>query len=305
VIADAGVSVVIATRGRPTLLRRAIQSIFAQDSSVQVEVVVVFDQVEIDPLVDIEQNPARTVVTVLNTGRPGLAGARNTGVRSATFDYIAFCDDDDEWMSDKIDRQLKLAAHDPDAVIIATGIRIVSPGGIHDRPSPPRSELSNLLESRITELHPSSFLMRRDRLLGDLGLVDESIPASYGEDYDLLLRAAKVGHIAAVPDPLTIIHWDRTSFFSERWRGVADGLIYLLAKHPEFASSPRGQARIEGQIAFAHAALGERRVARSWVKKALRSDRTQLRAYLAWLIAVRALPAGAIVTLLNRRGRGL
>jgi len=305
VVSGNDVSVIIATRGRPILLRRAIRSILAQTTSVQLEVVVVFDQVEIDPLEEIAQSSARKIVTVSNTGAPGLAGARNTGVRAASHGYIAFCDDDDEWLPEKIDRQLELALSDPGAVIVATGIRIVSSGGVHNRRSPARADLQDLLGSRITELHPSSFVMRRTHLLGDLGLVDETIPASYGEDYDLLLRAAKVGHISAIPDPLTIVHWDRTSFFNERWRGVAEGLTYLLSKHPEFASSPRGRARIEGQIAFAHAALGERSAARSWVRKALRNDRTQLRAYLAGLISVHVLPAGLVVNLLNRRGRGL
>lgn len=301
----AGVSVVIATRGRPRLLRRAIASIFAQTADVPIEVIVVFDQVEIDDLSDVQVDGRRTLVTVQNARRPGLAGGRNTGIALASHANVAFCDDDDEWMPKKLERQLALQETDGDAVVIATGIAIESEGGRHERPSPAITRLEDLLESRITELHPSSFLLRRDDLLGRLGDVDEGIPASYGEDYDLLLRAAKLGHIAAVPEPLVVVHWDRASFFSEKWEGITGGLGYLLDKHPEFSGSKKGSARIEGQIAFAYAALGRRVDAKAWASRALRNDRSQLRGYAAYAIAARLLPAGFVVGAINRRGRGL
>lgn len=41
-----------------------------------------------------------------------------------------------------------------------------------------------LLRSRMLELHPSTVMVRRSPLLDHIGLVDEDIPGSYGEDYD-------------------------------------------------------------------------------------------------------------------------
>lgn len=300
-----GVSVVIATRGRPVLLRRAIRSILAQTVSDPIEIIVVFDHVDIDSLDDTRCSGAQRIVTLSNVHSPGLAGGRNTGIEAASYAFVAFCDDDDEWAPEKLERQLELKAADPDAVVVASGIRIESSGGSYIRLSPPITGLNELLESRITELHPSSFVIDRSVLLGVLGPIDESIPASYGEDYDLLLRAAKLGHIAAVPDPLVIVHWDRHSFFSKEWEAISDGLTYLLDKHPEFESSSKGKARIEGQIAFAHAASNRRREARAWAWRALKRDRTQFRAYVAFAIAAKLLPAGPIVSALNRRGKGL
>lgn len=297
------VSVVMATRDRPQLLRRAVASVFAQEHVHPIEVVLVYDGTPIDELEDLERGP-HTLRAVNNTRTPGLAGARNTGILEASAPLIAFCDDDDEWKPGKLAAQLPLF-EDPGVVLTATGIEIHSAGGTHERLSPATVDLHDLLRSRITELHPSSFVIRAEALKTGFGLVDEELPASYGEDYDLLLRAAKFGRVAAVPEAHTIIHWDRTSYFSEKWQGIVDGLSYLLAKHPEFTRSGEGQARIEGQIAFAHGALGDRPQARSWARRAIGHDARQPRAYLAMLVGMGFVSGERVVSALNKRGRGM
>lgn len=297
------VSVVMATRDRPQLLRRAVASVLAQHDVEPIEVVLVYDGTPIDELTDLPRGP-HVVRAVQNERTPGLAGARNTGILAASAPLIAFCDDDDEWKPSKLHAQLPLF-DDPEVVLTATGIEIHSTGGKHERRSPASVDLDDLLRSRITELHPSSFVVRADALRGTVGLVDEELPASYGEDYDVLLRAAKAGRIAAVPEAHTIIHWDRTSYFSEKWQGIIDGLAYLLDKHPEFTRSAVGQARIEGQIAFAHGALGDRRQARSWARRAIGHDMRQPRAYLAMAVGMGLVSGERVVAALNRRGRGM
>lgn len=297
------VSVVMATRDRPQLLRRAVASVLAQRDVEPIEVVLVYDGTPIDELLDLPRGP-HTVRAVQNARTPGLAGARNTGILAAAAPLIAFCDDDDEWKPSKLRAQLPLF-DDPEVVLTATGIEIHSAGGTHERRSPASVDLDDLLRSRITELHPSSFVVRAEALRGAIGLVDEELPASYGEDYDVLLRAAKVGRIVAAPEAHTIIHWDRTSYFSEKWQGIVDGLGYLLDKHPEFTRSAVGQARIEGQIAFAHGALGDRRQARSWARRAIGHDARQPRAYLAMAVGMGLVSGERVVAALNRRGRGM
>lgn len=299
----AHVSVIIPTRGRPQLLRRAVASVLEQDADVLLDVIIVYDGGDIDLLDDVPRGRHR-IRAIDNARTPGLAGARNTGIDAVTAPLIAFCDDDDEWDPAKLTAQLPLLDDDRVA-LAATGIRVLTAGGAHDRPSPVVTTHADLLRSRITELHPSSFLLRTADARGRLGLVDEDLPASYGEDYDLLLRAAEIGDIAAVAAPLTLVHWDRASFFSDRWRGVVDGLSYLLDKHAGFARAPIGRARIEGQIAFAHGALGDWRSARTWAARALRDDRRQLRAYLALGVGLRLLSGRRVVAALNARGRGV
>ena len=146
--------------------------------------------------------------------------------------------------------------------------------------------------------------MHRDAI-DDMGLVDEQIPGSYGEDYDWLLRAARRKPIVAVEQPLVDVYWHRQSFFSERWEAIAEAMAYLLGKHPELTADPRGRARIEGQAAFAHAALGHRAAACRASMRALRGNPLERRAYLSLAVAAGVIPAAQIVSLANRRGRGI
>lgn len=76
------VSVVIATRDRPALLKRAVETILDQRCPGDIEVLAVFDQAELEPEPDLEREGTgpdgghRRVPVMHNARRPGLAGAR-------------------------------------------------------------------------------------------------------------------------------------------------------------------------------------------------------------------------------------
>ena len=115
---------------------------------------------------------------------------------------IGFCDDDDYWMPSKLTQQVALWRENPEAAAISSGITVRSGGQDIVRLAPERATFADFLRSRITEIHPSAMLYSREDLLGvdgqpaRIGLVDEELPAAYGEDYDLLLRATRHGRCA-------------------------------------------------------------------------------------------------------------
>jgi glycosyltransferase involved in cell wall biosynthesis len=304
-----GVSVVVPTRDRDQLLARAVAAVAAQEQAGSLEVVVVRDGTPAAELaVDL---PAHvTLRQVPNTRTPGLSGARNTGILAAAHELVAFCDDDDEWLPGKLAAQLALLAARPDAALVATGIVVVQSGGStggieHPRPGPAHDVLlADLLDDRIMELHPSGFLLRRADLLGPIGLVDEELAGGYGEDYDLLLRAAPHGPVVAVREPLVRVHWHGGSYYFSRWQTIHEALETLLSKHP-FTGSPRGTARIRGQQALALAATGRRGEAVRTAGRALRLAPTEKRAYLAVAVAGGVLDVDRLQRWLHRRGRGL
>jgi glycosyltransferase involved in cell wall biosynthesis len=300
---QADLTVVVATRDRPQLLREALAAIAAQDHPGVIETVVVFDQCEPDQAVA-SCDPRRPVRVLRNARTPGLAGGRNTGILAATAPLVAFCDDDDTWMPTKARRQLAWAAAHPEAELFVTGV-VIDDGRAETVRLPATAiRHDDLLASRVAEAHPSSFLVRREALLDGIGLVDEALPASYAEDYDLLLRAARRHPVVGQPEALVRVRWHASSFFSAKWRIIDDALGHLLSVHPEFERCAAGKARIVGQRAFARASSGRRREGVALALDTARLHWREPRAVLALAVAAGVSP-NWVLRQLHRRGRGV
>ncbi|MET8833962.1 glycosyltransferase family 2 protein [Micromonospora sp. NPDC004540] len=299
------ISVVVPTRDRPELLRAALDAILSQAHPGLIEAVVVYDQSEPDRSLELDRGDRRVRV-ITNTRSPGLAGARNTGIEAATGDLVAFCDDDDEWLPGKLAAQLGALDVHPDGALVSCGIRVSYDDRTVDRSlDRSRVSLEALLRDRLTELHPSTFLIRRAALLDAIGLVDEQIPGSYAEDYEFLLRAARYAPLVNVESPYVLVRWHKRSYFAQRWETISTALQWLLRRYPEFATVPHGEARVAGQIAFAQAAMGNRRDAVRWARRTLARNPREPRAYLALAVASRAVQADRVLRTLHKRGRGI
>jgi glycosyltransferase involved in cell wall biosynthesis len=115
------VSVVIPTRRRPALVTRAVHSALAQTLRA-IEVIVVIDGR--DPATRLALEPAaredaRLLVLELEVSVGG-SDARNRGVEAASGEWIAFLDDDDEWLAGKLEAQVKAVARSRAPVVIGT-----------------------------------------------------------------------------------------------------------------------------------------------------------------------------------------
>lgn len=299
------VSVVIATRDRPEMVREAIASVRAQVGVGPVEIVLVYDHSEPDQSLAGREQGVQTRVTT-NVRKPGLAGARNSGILTARGEFIAFCDDDDYWLPNKLSRQLAALQQSPTAALATCGISVEYAGQRHDRVLARTTiTLDDLIRDRLTELHPSTFLFRRAALVGEVGLVDEQVPGGFGEDYELLLRTVKVAPIRNVDEVGTVVRWGGQSFFFQRWAMMSEGLQYVVGRHPEIARSRRGLARIEGQIAFAEAAQGQRRRAWTHLRSASRSFPLEPRLPLAVLVGLGLVSPARVMNTLHTFGRGI
>lgn len=276
------VTVVVPTRGRPELVRLAVQGVVAQDYAGRIHCIVVHDQEAVDDSLAGLGTPTRSVQVLLNDGAPGLAGSRNSGLRRASTPIVASCDDDDVWAPEKVRLQVERLRSEPDLSVVGAGIRLSMPGGrvVEWLGASEHVTREDLVRSRRKELHSSTLLMRRE-IFERVGVYDEDLPQGYAEDYDWLLRASVAGPIGVVRAPLATIRKEGTSWFRERSEVTAAALEHLLDAHPELRTVRRGHARILGQIAFAHASLGDRRTALRWSGRAL----------LRWPLAPQALMA--------------
>jgi len=302
-LSESSVSVVIATRDRPELLKRAMQAVLSQNYSGFIEIVLVFDQSEPDFSLETESE-SRRVVVIANSST-GLAGGRNSGIVNSTGDWIAFCDDDDEWLPKKLASQFEALKENPNAAAACTGIFINYKDSDTARiPDPVKLTFDGFIEDRMTEVHPSSWLVKKDILVDQIGLVDEDIPGSYAEDYDLFLRTAKVTEIAVAEEPLVRVWWHGASFFFERWKMIDEALEYLVEKHPEFKDNKKGLARIRGQQAVAKAAMKNRKGALKTAFETAKLDIFEKRWLLA-IVVTAGIPAEKILHLAHRFGKGI
>ena len=296
------VGVVVPTHNRPGPLHTAVAGVLGQDYPGQVRAVIVYDRAEPDSaLADGDR-----VTVAVNARTPGLAGARNTGIGMLDTDLIAFCDDDDEWLPGKLRAQVEAMRARPSAEFASCGI-VVDYAGAHHPRLAGRAEVTHtdLLRSRMVMVHSSTYLTWRDALTGAIGLVDETIPGSQNEDWDLVLRAARRHPIVHVDEPLVRVVWGASSHYARDWKTKADSLHWMLEHHPELADCRPGAARVYAQLSFAYACLRRRGDAYRWAWRALRRNWHERRVPFALAVAAGIVPGETVLRHLNARGHGI
>ncbi len=188
------------TANRPALLKRAIQSalLFAPPDT---EIIVVDDgQKERAQDVVSGFGDSRIHYVPHETARGGSA-ARNTGIKVAQGEFIAFLDDDDEWLPEKMQKQFVPFADTPHEVgFSVTGVLNVGDSGemISEGPDGTADFLPILL-TRFKAFLTSTLIVKK-YVFDEIGGFDETLPSH--QESDLLLRIAQKYKGFGVPEPL-------------------------------------------------------------------------------------------------------
>jgi glycosyltransferase involved in cell wall biosynthesis len=182
---NALVSVLIPTRDRPDMLREALRSVRAQTFTDYEIVVVVNGPDNPQTAATLEAANAAGCI-VIRVERAGIGPALNAGVRAARGRWIAFLDDDDLWLPNKLEVQLKVAdAAAADLVFCDFSMFDATKFVPHPKLRPPHplsaKEGLMLIDYGRGCTHA---LVRRDAILA-IGGFDESIAAP---DWDLWIR---------------------------------------------------------------------------------------------------------------------
>lgn len=200
------VSVIIPTYNRKRFLRRAIESVLNQNYS-DFEIIVV-DDASAEPVQDVvECLKDPRIRLIRHETNKGEAEARNTGILNSSCEYIAFLDDDDEWLSDKLALQLEKLKNSPPIVGgIYTGYAVIDFSSDQELfvriPSRKGNIYRDLLQRNVIAA-PSTVLLRRV-CFETAGLFDGSV--HYGVDHDLFLRIARHFHFDYLELPLVKYH---------------------------------------------------------------------------------------------------
>ncbi|PZO21745.1 MAG: glucosyl transferase [Leptolyngbya foveolarum] len=99
------VSIIIPLYNVEKFVRFALESAIAQTYS-NIEILIV-DDGSSDRSVDICQQFDDSRIRIIQQQNRGLSGARNTGIRHAKGDYVAFLDADDLWVPEKVEKHVR------------------------------------------------------------------------------------------------------------------------------------------------------------------------------------------------------
>lgn len=251
------VSVVMPTFNRARLLDRAIRSVLNQTYR-KLEIIVVDDAARDNTLDVVKAIHDDRVRYIRHDTNRGGSAARNTGIRAAKGEYIAFLDDDDEWESVKTEEQLRfLEGQDCDAVLCTSdehGTRLSKFAGKK------MVDLEDLRRGRFTSGGTGVLMARSDVMKATM--FDENLPRY--QDWDVFIRIGqqyRIGYlnkpfvrynegtherisneiigmpVSALENELQMVHKHR-EFFGEKWFRwhICRFMLYGIKYRPDKAA---------------------------------------------------------------------
>ncbi|WP_111977430.1 glycosyltransferase family 2 protein [Algibacillus agarilyticus] len=191
------VSVVITAYNRPDHLLESLNSVINQ--SIEIFEIIVVDDCSPTPLKKIiDEFPNSNIRYLKSEENLGANHSRNVGINHANGEWIAFLDDDDVWLPNKIELQLLSLNSVQDAIGATCSYKFLNDG--RDRDSMPNGTVVELEKLKVTNSYcgTSGFIVKREVLLKTL--FDEELPC--GQDWDMLIRLCLIGKVLFDATPL-------------------------------------------------------------------------------------------------------
>lgn len=271
------VSVVIPTHNRADLLPRAIESVLKQTYN-NIEIIVVSDGSTDNTKEIVNAYSCKDQRVKFIEYFPACGGniARNTGIEAAGGAYIAFLDDDDEWLQTKLEKQVKLLEQDANIGLVYTGVHIIYVNENVEYNS--LSKVCGDLKKRILIdncVGTTSTVMLKKEVLQKSGMFDVNLKAL--QDYDLWIRVAQHADIAVVPEPMiNYYNYLGKKQISAVTQKYVEAVEYINIKYKvqmaELNPSEQLLKQIEENFLLANKAMrnGEAKLARHYLKKILK-----------------------------------
>ncbi len=226
------VSVIIATYNRAPSLLRSVQSVLRQTYQ-NMEIIIV-DDGSTDHTQEIVKNinDAR-VRYVRNEKNKGAAAARNTGICLATGKYIAFQDDDDEWVPGKLQIQIDVLEQSSSRVdIVYSDMWKVRQGQrtyFHSPRFTPSDGIiyKHALADGVGYIGLVTVVLRKE-CFDKAGLFDENLSSLI--DYELFIRLSKDYYFHHIDEPLAIYYATHGSITANLTK-VIQARRYIMNKY--------------------------------------------------------------------------
>lgn len=271
------VSVVIPTHNRVDLLPRAIRSVQNQTFK-DFEIIIVSDGSTdgTDELMEnLSQKDSRINYISYYPGHNGNY-ARNTGIKAAKGEYIAFLDDDDEWLPTKLEVQLKMMESDNKIGLVYTGTHSVYADDGIEYDSFPKfhGDMSKQVLYNNFAGSTTTVMLRRS-ILDKTGLFDEELPAM--QDYDLWIRICQIAKVGVISEPMVnYYNYNNSGQISANFEKYEYAYSYINKKYEglfskltpyEMRRKLAGQKISIGRKAFR---IGESKIARDYYVQSMK-----------------------------------
>lgn len=232
------VSVVIPVFNAARTIERALTSVFRQ-SYADYEVILVDDASSDGSAERIAavlraagEARARTAEVITFSRNQGAAAARNAGIRAARGELVAFLDADDEWLPEKLARQVAAFDAAPDAVVAGCNAEWLGPSGklshrLEDGPVVTGRDAWKAL-LRSCYLSTPCVVARRAALEAEGGF-DPAL--TVGEDQDLWFRLAERGPVLYLAQVLVRIHKQPESLMARQKMGMVTHYVPMVERH--------------------------------------------------------------------------
>jgi glycosyltransferase involved in cell wall biosynthesis len=273
------VSVIILTYNRKEFLKAAIQSVLEQ-SYQDFEIIIVDDGSNDGTAAFVGSLTDPRINYIRNDTNQGEARSRNIGINRSSGEFIAFLDDDDEWLSSKLEKQVRLLESSPAIVAgVYTGFTKVDvkTGKIVATVLPQkRGYIYNAMATYNWVGTPSTVLIRKE-CFDEVGPFDDDIV--FGPDNDMWIRIAQKYHFDFVAESLVKYaeHLDKLSFNNDK---MIKGWQAQLAKHANlFSQNPRSYSLRYLDLGVLYCQKGDLRQGRKAFMQAIRIYPFELRHY--------------------------
>ena len=266
------VSVVIIFLNAEKFLQEAIESVLAQTFT-DWELFLV-DDGSSDRSTEIarsyEQRLPGKVIYLEHDGHvnKGMTASRNLGIARAKGEFVAPLDADDVWFPDKLEKQVRILAAHPEAVLAAApamywysdGKKTLQPMTLAQGVLEPGAWIPRILERDDNTACPSAVLIRT-AALRSVGGFESSFkgPLMVFEDQVLWFKLTLSAPVYFHPDPVLLYRIHAASYCASTPSDVQlSGRLVLYARLADFIRSSRGPARRRGLLLeMARVRIGE------------------------------------------------
>ncbi len=279
------ISVIITTHNRANLLSKAINSILNQTYS-NFEVIIVDDASTDNTKEIIEKFNDKRIRYIRHNINRGCASARNTGISISRGKWVAFLDDDDEWVPSKLEKQIAVfssAQSNIGVVYTDIGCEKNSRRSAY-RPIVKRDGdvYISLLRQQLLSVFPSTSIVKRE-CFDRVGCFDETMLCC--EDLDMFIRIAKLYHFKYINEPLVIMY-DTPSSLSTNVENYARAFIKIFKKcQNENDLDKITVAIFNRNIGHMLCLAGKYDEGRKYLRSGLKANFLDLRLYLAIALA--------------------